>query len=215
MSGAFYAVDLADLPEYSNRSESRLIWKFQAEGAITAPPLISDGHIYFGDFAGNFYALSLDGRRGGSVSETELAGTGEWKFEVGEWVWAQALAHKGIVYASTLGGRVFAIDQQTGRAVWQEPAVIEGQVVAQPALIDHARGPALAVPSGKSDVYIVSQSSGEVLGQLFTDGPVKSSPVVNEGQVYVHMENGELKTFSAGDLTERRCLETREGGACG
>ena len=215
MSGAFYAVDLADLPEYSNRSESRLIWKFQAEGAITAPPLISDGHIYFGDFAGNFYALSLDGRRGGSVSETEMAGTGEWKFEVGEWVWAQALAHKGIVYASTLGGRVFAIDQQTGRAVWQEPAVIEGQVVAQPALIDHARGPALAVPSGKSDVYIVSQSSGEVLGQLFTDGPVKSSPVVNEGLVYVHMENGELKTFSAGDLTERRCLETREGGACG
>ena len=215
MSGGFYAVDLADLPEYSNRPESRLLWKFQAEGAVTAPPLIVDGHIYFGDFAGNFYALSLDGRRGGTLSETEPAGSGEWKFDVGEWVWAQALVHDGVVYASTLGGRVFAIDQQSGQAAWQSPAVIEGQVVAQPTLIDHARGPALAVPSGKSDVYIVSRSTGEVFGQLFTDGPVKSTPVVHEGFVYVHMENGELKTFSSGDLTERRCVETREGGACG
>ena len=159
--------------------------------------------------------LSLEGRRGGSLSETEVAGTGEWKFEVREWVWAQALVHEGVVYAATLGGRIFAIDQQTGQAVWQAPAVIEGQVVAQPTLIDHIRGPALAVPSGKSDVYIVSKSSGETLGQLFTDGPVKSSPVVNEGFVYVHTESGELKTYSAGDLTERRCLETREGEDCG
>ena len=215
MSGAFYAVDLADLPEYLNRPESRLLWKFQAEGAITAPPLIADGHIYFGDFAGNFYALSLDGRHDGSLSETELAGTGEWRFEGSDWVWAQAVARNGIVYAATLGGRIFAIDQQTGQAVWQAPAVIEGQVVAQPTFIEHVRGPALAVPSGKSDVYIVSQSNGMILGQLFTDGPVKSSPVVNEGFVYVHTVDGELKTFSAGDLTERRCVETREGGDCG
>ena len=119
------------------------------------------------------------------------------------------------MYAATLGGRVFAIDQQTGQAVWPAPAVIDGQIVAQPAIIDHARGPAIAVPSGKSDVYIVSQRDGTILGQLFTDGPVKSSPLVNEGFVYVHTESGELKTFSAGDLTERRCVETREGKDCG
>jgi outer membrane protein assembly factor BamB len=215
MSGAFYAVDLADSAEYLNRPESRLLWKFQAGGAITAAPLIADGHIYFGDFGGNFYALSLSGRRDGSLSETALVGTGEWKFEEGDWTWAQALAHRGIVYAATLGGRVFAIDQQTGQAVWPAPAVIDGQIVAQPAIIDHARGPAIAVPSGKSDVYIVSQRDGTILGQLFTDGPVKSSPLVNEGFVYVHTESGELKTFSAGDLTERRCVETREGKDCG
>ncbi len=212
--GSLYAVDLADSQEYLNRPEDRLLWKFEAEGAITAPPLIEDGQIYFGDFSGSFYSLNIAARSGGGLSGTALDASSEWKTEVDDWVWAQALALDGILYVSTLGGGVYAFDQASGRPLWPEPGSVEGQVVAQPSPVEHVRGPAIAVPSGKSDVYIVSLASGEIFGQLFTNAPVKSKPLVEEGFIYVHTEGGQLKSFSAGDLTERSCVNTRGGEKC-
>ncbi len=212
--GSLYAVDLEDSPEYLNQPESRLLWKFKAEGAITAPPLVENGKVHFGDFSGNFYALDLEARNRGAMPETSIAPATEWKAEVEAWVWAQALSLNGVVYVSTLGGRVYALDPRSGRSLWPQPAVIEGQIVAQPTAVEHARGPAIAVPSGRADVYVVGLASGDIFGQLFTDAPVKSSPLVSEGFIYVHTEDGELKTFSAGDLTERNCVETREGRNC-
>ena len=131
-------------------------------------------------------------------------------------MWAAPVVEDGVVYVSTLGGSIFAVDDSTGTEKWS--ASIEGQIVSSPALFDRSRGDiserALAVPSGEKNVWVISLIDGRELGVFKTDEPVKSTPLVYNDTLYVHALNGDLKWFSVEDTSLRGCVHLKGGKQC-
>jgi outer membrane protein assembly factor BamB len=213
MSGTLYAVDVSDDPAYDGTPASRVLWQFDAGGAIASPPLVENGKIYFGTFGETFYALDIDARAADN-SESSLDVASEWSFETKDWVWATPLIHNDVLYATTISGAVFAMDLSNGQQKWKAQA--GNEVVAQPVVIESNRGEALAVPSGEEDVYVVLLSNGEVTGLFDTNGKgVKSSPVLGDGVLYAFSDNGSLRTFQVSSLGVLSCVETSgEGKRC-
>jgi outer membrane protein assembly factor BamB len=214
MSGTLYAIDVSE-SEFGN-PESRIKWTFEAEAAIAGPILAHEGSLYFGDLASNAYKLNISTRSSGSASSDVNTGSGEWKFDAGAWVWAAPVVEDDVVYVSTLGGSIFAVDDSTGTEKWS--ASIEGQIVSSPALFDRSRGDiserALAVPSGEKNVWVISLIDGRELGVFKTDEPVKSTPLVYNDTLYVHALNGDLKWFSVEDTSSRGCVDLKGGKQC-
>ena len=222
MDSHVYAVDLSEgISEKIDTNHDRLLWSFETDGAAIAEPLIRDGKLYVGDFEGSFYALDLEARALDTTGRT-LDLSREWKFDAKAWIWAKAVVDGDVVYATTLSGDVFALDRDSGRPIWPAPTVIEGQILAQPAIYDDPSkrsssrsGRLLAVPSGDDAVWVIDAATGQELGKFATNSGVKASPVVKDNLLYVHTLNRELQWFSLGDRSQQGCLKLQSGERCG
>ncbi|MGY8880843.1 MAG: outer membrane protein assembly factor BamB family protein [Dehalococcoidia bacterium] len=218
MAGTLYAIDISDSDDATNPSE-RISWTYRAEGAIAGPILVKNRNLYFGDLASNVYKLDTTSRTSSMMlpdGDKGQVNTGEWKFDAGAWVWAAPVIEDGVVYVSALDGAIFALDEATGSENWS--SLIAGQIVSSPTLFDRKRGDtrerALAVPSGEENVWVISVIDGRELGVFVTDGPVKSTPLIYNDNLYVHALNGDLKWFSVDDTTQRGCVDLKGGGRC-
>lgn len=215
IEGTLYAIDVSDADDVSSPSD-RIMWTFEAEGAIAGPINVVDGSLYFGDLGSNAYKLDIASRSVSSQLSEVNSGSGEWIFEANAWVWAKPVIEDGVVYVSTLDGSIHAIDDASGSENWS--ASIEGQIVSAPTLFDRKRGDtrerALAVPSGENNVWVISVIDGRELGVFVTNEPVKSTPLIHNDQLYVHTLNGDLKWFSVDDTTQRGCVDLKGGGRC-
>jgi outer membrane protein assembly factor BamB len=216
MAGTLYAIDASDGESFDFDPASRILWTFEAEGAIAGPVHAEDGNLYFGDLANNAYKLNVSTRQAASDRSGVNTGNGEWKFDAGAWIWAKPVIEDGIVFVSTLDGSIYALNESTGSENWS--ASIEGQIVAAPTLFDRKRGDtrerSLAVPSGEKNVWVISVIDGRELGVFVTNEPVKSTPLVYENALYVHAMNDELMWFSVDDMTSRGCVDLKGGGRC-
>ena len=216
MDGVFHAVDLDDdNPAYDADPQARELWRFKTDGTLVAQPLVTQDNVYIGDFKGTLYALDLATRRGDPSGEA-LDPSSEWQFRAEGWFWSAPLLERGVLYVGTLSGKVHALDAKTGipSPSWPQPAEVEGQIVAPMALFDHGGVYALAVPSGKENVWIVNTLNGSSRGKFKTDSPVKAAPVAVGNLVYVHTLNDEFMTFSAGDLSRKSCVTLQKGEPC-
>jgi len=226
MAGTVYAINVTDSEPgavFDQDPSSRIIWTFGSGNAIAGPLNIVGGNIYFGDLASKVYKLNVLARNAEAQStNSNIDGTkidianGEWVFDAGAWVWAEPVKEDGTLFVSALDGSIHAVDDSTGEKIWT--ASIEGQIVSSPILFDRKRGQirerALAVPSGDENVWVISVIDGRELGVFVTEEPVKSSPLVYDGNLYVHALNGYLKWFSVDDTTERGCVELKDGVQC-
>ena len=216
LAGTLYAIDATDSEQFDFDPESRIRWTFKAEGAIAGPVHIEDGSIFFGDLANNAYKLNASSRLASQDTAEVNTRSGEWKTDVGAWVWAQPVIENGVVFISTLNGSIHALDETTGTERWSTS--IDGQIVAAPTLFDRRRGEiserALAVPSGENNVWIISVIDGSPFGVFVTDKPVKSTPLLYGDNLYIHVLNGDLKWFSIVDTTRSGCVDLEGGGLC-
>ncbi|MCH8909491.1 MAG: PQQ-binding-like beta-propeller repeat protein [Chloroflexi bacterium] len=216
MAGTIYAIDATDDERFDSDAASRIQWTFEAEGAIAGPIHVEGGSIFFGDLASNVYKLNTLSRSASSGASEVNTGSGEWKIDVGAWVWAEPVVENGVVFVSALDGSIHALDEATGAEKWSTS--IEGQIVSAPTLFDRKRGDtrerALAVPSGEKNVWVLSVIDGQPLGVFVTGEAVKSTPLIHGDNLYVHALNGDLKWFSIDDTNQRGCVDLKGGGRC-
>ena len=226
MAGTVYAINVKDAEPgglFDQDPSLRVAWTFETGNAIAGPLNIVDDNIYFGNLASKVYKINILARNAEARSantnsdRTKIdAANGEWIFDAGAWVWAKPVKEDGTLFVSALDGSIYAVDDSTGEKIWS--ASVEGQIVSSPILFDRKRGQtrerALAVPSGDENVWVISVIDGRELGVFVTEESVKSSPLVYEGNLYVHALNGHLKWFSVDDTTQRGCIELKDGAQC-
>lgn len=117
-----------------NAENGELVWQFKTDGDTYFPKgeipkgaALDNGIIYFGSRDYNIYALD---------SET---GTGHWnKKELGSWIIAEPLVHKGNVYFGTSDThRFYCLGKINGNPVWQIdlPMRVYGSAIAHNNLI--------------------------------------------------------------------------------
>ena len=212
LQGTLYAVDLADAQSYVGDPSGRVLWSFDAGGAVSGAPHVTDTHLYLGSFSDSVYSLNLAYRRQNPTAEA-LNPSLEWSFDTGDWIWAEPLLADGVLYVVNVPGRVYALSADTGLPRWQSPASVGKEIIAQPAIFESARGPALAVASGEKDVGVVVLATGQVSGLLDTNGNgTKSSPVVVDDAVFVHTDTGQFRRYQADTLGLLKCIEAKGSG---
>ena len=127
------------------------IWSFATQGAIVSSPILYQGNLMFGSFDGNFYSLNPD------------TGKENWVFRgSNNWYWADPIVgYDGdvpLVFASSLGGNIYALQIQTGIQQWESN--IESAIVGAPAIVKDM----LVFGSRDDTVYVSEISSGIILG---------------------------------------------------
>ncbi|HEX6962179.1 MAG TPA: PQQ-binding-like beta-propeller repeat protein [Lacipirellula sp.] len=105
------------------------------------------------------------------------------------------LSTGNVVSADSQGGELVCLDAQTGELIWRLP--LEG-ALATPASL----GERLLIASDAGRLYLVEQASGELLGHVTFNQPLRLPPTVSEGgdRIYVLGEHSNLYTLSSSDL---------------
>lgn len=120
-------------------------WHLDLEGAVGATPTYANGALYVGSYARKLFKISTDG--------SILA-----QFTTNDWVWGAPAVVDGIVYASDLGGYVYAL-RDSGSSldeVWSRK--VAGGAVRMTPLVT---GDTIVVGSRDHFVYWLSRETGE------------------------------------------------------
>ncbi len=106
--GKLLAVNLEPQQVLSVRaSDGKVLWKKSLPARSESSPLVHGHHMYFGDEAGNFYAL--DARNGKTIWQTHLNGS----------VKAAPAFADGTLYDGDYSGKMYAIRASDGAIRWQ------------------------------------------------------------------------------------------------
>ncbi len=211
-ASTLYAIDVSRNDTYAGENESRVLWQYEARGAITGPVAFLNNSVYFGDLSGRAYKINPNTQ------------TDEWVYEAQTWVWAHPVVdtESGRAYVGTLGGHVVALDDATGHVVWEAEEKIPGQIVGQPLV--YARNPedvgrgqtVLAVPTSADEgVHLLNAADGSKLANITTNDGVKSSLSLINNKLYVHNLDDELRWYNTITRDQLGCIRLEDGARCG
>jgi outer membrane protein assembly factor BamB len=102
-----------------------------------------------------------------------------WRFDTDEGVWAKPLLHEGILYFGSIDHNLYAVNSETGTAVWDEPVDLEGAVASTPILVDNH----IYVGSFSHKLYKIDLR-GNIVASYEGRNWVWSSPVFSDGILY-------------------------------
>ena len=169
-----YAVSL----EEGLNPASRLLWKYKTGGAVVSKPLLLDKMLIVGSFDKKVYALD------------RATGAFLWSFEGDNWFWAGAVSDGNSIFASSMGGTVYALEK-TGVQVWLPPFEAETPIVSTPVVV----GDNLLVATDGGNLHLLSARTGEEL-EVFKDlsGKAVKAPLsVGGTMVFVGIEDSTVR----------------------
>jgi outer membrane protein assembly factor BamB len=118
-----------------------------------------------------------------------------WSVSDSRGIWATPAIGDGVIYAPTDGGRILAVDQQTGEIVWEKK--LPGPTWQSPVVVDDVllQGDC----SGVLHAYDVSDPRVDPpeLWTVQLEGCIESTPTVFEGRIFVGARGGAF--YAIGD----------------
>jgi len=167
----------AEYRECLQQRPSRLLWEFEAEGAIGSPVIV-DGVAYA--VSGEHHLHAFDAKTGKLL----------WEFEFGDWMDTPVVVEH-VVYAGSDDGHLRAFEASTGKLLWDFEA---GGPIETPVAVE---GVAYA---GSDDGHLraFDAKTGELLWE-FQAGDWISTEVVMDGVVYAWsgFNDSHLRAFAA------------------
>lgn len=129
--------------------------------------------------------------------------TAAWEFQVQGDVVSSPAVYDGKLYFGARSGSVYALDARTGQLLWDYSS--DGWVDASPAVSSAA----VFAPSMDGRLYALDRLDGNLLWSAELGGPSASSPLYQDGKVYVGvgLPRNSLKAFDA--LTGAQLFEKR------
>ncbi|MFC2015777.1 PQQ-binding-like beta-propeller repeat protein [Chloroflexota bacterium] len=192
-TAAMYAFDPATGEE---------LWDIPAELFVIPAPTYAGDVVYFGDTAGNVYAVDIE-------SKSIKPG---WPFVAESAIWASPLVVGDTLYVAAMDHHVYALDRETGEVTWKQE--VGGAMAAQPTL-DEDNG-ILYVGAFDGGVYALDAASGEpVQGFNFvSDGWVWSEVLVQDGRLYVTSLDGKMYALdpTTGDPLDGLTYDSAQAG---
>jgi outer membrane protein assembly factor BamB len=173
-------------------------WRFKTSGRIFSSPVIKDGLAFIGSEDGNLYAVRT------------YSGAMSWKFHTGGAVSSTVAVYNGSVYFTSYDGYCYAVDALTGKELWKFKTEGEKKVGAnglwtmKPAemymedLWDFFlsspvvgingpglnNGPTVYFGSSDGNLYALDAISGVLKWKFKTNGIIRSSPALYDGNIY-------------------------------
>lgn len=151
-------------------------WRFTAvRNRFIASPLVTQRGIFAPNADKNIYALDFDGNM-------------LWTFEMPAESWAQPVSDPDCtcIYVPSMDHRVYALDPEDGRQLWQTDD-LGGAVVGTPALGEDGF---LYVGTFGSEMLAINSQDGRVQWRFPTGGWVWSGPALHEDRLFFGDLNG-------------------------
>lgn len=167
---------------------------------IVAPPLIVENRVFIGTSDGKLLALD----------RTSGAPLWEAPYVAGNAIWGQPAYADGLVYVATVGGRVHAVEAETGleNGRWQ----VSGAIADSPVITDDY----IFVGSFNNVLYALDRSQTDVEAWSYPAADwIWGAPAVADGIVYFGDLNGNFYAVTADNgrlLWEKRvtgAIQTR------
>ena len=155
-------------------------WKVDADSFVIPAPTYAGDVVYFGDTAGNVYAVDIESKR---VKPG-------WPFVAESAIWASPLVAGDTLYVAAMDHHVYSLDRQSGDVNWSQE--VGGALAAQPTL-DEETG-ILYVGAFDGGVYALDATSGEPVEgfEFVSDGWVWSEVLIRDGRLYVTSLDGKM-----------------------
>lgn len=190
-----YAISL-DRELESN--DSRLLWKYETDGAVMGSPIVLDGPsgkmVVAGSVDRKVYALG--------ASDGELI----WSFTGDDWIWADPVADKDHIYVASMSGTVYALDR-AGNRVWKTKLEDGSPVVSRPVV----QGEDLVVATDEGRLFRLDTGNGQRVGGFHDlSGRVKASPSILGGNVFVGVEDNSVRGIDLEDWREAWNFSTKD-----
>jgi len=190
--GRIYAVD-------ADNGTAR--WQFQTAGPVMARPTIQGDHLYVASDDGWLY--KLDARSGSEVWRFDTHGGSVKRVlpsltvEGYDYLASAALVADGTVYVGSADGKLYAVDDPSGRERWSFST--KGIIRSTPVLADGV------VIFGSHDhfVYAVNARSGALAWKHDKFEPVVSSPSLDGDQVLIGGRDALLEALAVRDGSPR------------
>lgn len=201
--GQFLAVD---------DTSGKILWKFQAAGAIESQPAYDGRIVFFGAGDGYFYALEAK------------TGKLEWKYRLSSRVLSHPAVSDTRIYFSAQNNTLFALDKKTGTWAWQYTREMPKKLTIQGDYSPVLSGSRIYMGFADGILASIDASTGKeqwaiklVSGKRFND--VVSTPVIDDGSLYIttfqgqtyriNKDSGEIAwSFEEGGFT--RCAIWRD-----
>jgi outer membrane protein assembly factor BamB len=178
-----------------NRCRHRL-WTADAGTAVTSSaPAITFNQVVVGSEDGKLYAFN---RADGSPA---------WTASTGGPIRSSPTYASGLIYVGSEDGKVYAFPSSCTSPpcapLWKTPTF--GPITSSPANdpLPGQGGGRVFAGSADHHLYAFHAREGNVLWTGLTGGPIRSSPTVSNGVVYVGSDDGKLYAFQADCVTQQ------------
>ncbi|MBV7505347.1 PQQ-binding-like beta-propeller repeat protein [Bacillus sp. sid0103] len=172
-------------------------WTYRTAGTIlTSSPAISNGMVYIG-------TRDENGTDQHAIHAVDLeTGNKRWEVKADAQVQASPAVADGIVYASSIRGTLYAMNAQTGEIIWEKTVgkdeVQRAWMYYSPTVKDGVVYQAYSTGSGGAMMALDAHTGAEIWNAPLAGGwIVESTPVVQDGKVYVGADGGWLISFDA------------------
>jgi outer membrane protein assembly factor BamB len=174
-----------------------LNWTYRTPGTIlTSSPAIANGIVYIGtrdEGGSSHHAIHAVDQKTGEMI---------WKVQADAQVQASPAVVDGIVYASSIRGTTYALNAQTGEIIWQKTVgkdeVQRAWMYYSPTVADGILYQAYSTGSGGKIMALDAKTGNEKWNaRLAGNWIVESTPVVQDGKVYVGSDGGWIISLDA------------------
>ncbi len=150
-------------------------WAFQSGSPVRATVLVKDDLLYFGNAAGEFYAVH------------KKTGMQKWKFQAGKAVHSSAIAGNGNIYFSDNSQVVYALNEATGQLLWKFSMGAKKEYpwrydyyYSSPVLHDGK----LLFGGDDGFFYALNPQTGKLIWKFQSKGIIRSTAAVSSHMVY-------------------------------
>ncbi len=202
------------LPSLLNAQTFKESWKFNTGSNIIAGPVIHENNLYLGNEEGEFFSIDI------------TSGEEVWKIETGGNIQSRATIIENQIFFES-ANIFYLVKMESGEVIWKfdpgfEPHSFtydDREYLYKIDPWDDKRSEAfkyndvIYVGSGNGHVYGFDQKSGEVVFQTGTinNSPVRSSPLVFEGNLYFGDWNGRVYKYNFKDFDFKWIKKTYRG----
>lgn len=124
-----------------NSLDATILWQSPLKDWVWAGPVLDGSTLYFGDIAGNFYAMKTDN-------------TITWSLQPDGPITSSPLVTESDIYFTTEAGTVYAVDRE-GKPLWNQ--TIKGTIYSSPVL---AGDVILITPQGGDNLLVALNLNG-------------------------------------------------------
>jgi len=168
---------------YSIDEEGNVVWNVTLGDKILSSPMVHNGKVFVGSMDGFLYAFD------------ESSGKLIWTFFTACQLLPCSISsspavYDGKVFVSTDNSRLYAVDEESGRHIWTYLGA-EGAFFS-PLAPSPAVAKGIVYSSNQTALYALNSTNGSFLWAVATCLPL-SSPVIDEGWLYVGCREGLLK----------------------
>ncbi len=156
-------------------------WEFDSEDGFITTPVYSDGKLYLGDMAGQFFCI-------------DTAGKQQWAYKTEIEINSSANIYKDKVLFGSQDGSLYALNKDSGKLAWKHTTQDQIQCSVTVA------GNNALLAGCDAQLHVINLDSGEETGSIKIGAPTIATPAARGDVVFFGNEKGDFFSMDCAEM---------------